>query len=115
MRKQIMKPSKIKENINKYLCTISFTTHKNLAKVFNERKFLRIITLNNMIEGHNNIFIIRDGDDIEADISELQLDCAIESKARETNLTLIEKIKQLEAENKRLNSLVNKIQKLVTE
>ncbi len=110
-----MKIPKVKENANKYLCTISFATHKNLTKVFNERKFLRIITLNNMVEGRNNIFIIRDGDDIEADVSELQLDCAIESKARENNLALIEKVKQLETENKRLNSLVNKIQKLISE
>ena len=106
---------KIKENATKYLCTISFATHRNLTKIFHERKFLRIITLNNMIEGRNNIFIIRDGDDIEADVSELQLDCAIESKARENSFALVEKVKQLEAENKRLTNLVTKIQKLISD
>ena len=106
---------KIKENTTKYLCTISFATHVNLTKIFAQRKFLRIITLNNMIEGRNNIFIIRDGDDIEADVSELVLSCAIESKARENNMLLLERVKQLEAENKRLANLVNKIQKMVNE
>ena len=98
----------------KYHCTISFNTQKNLHKVFSERKFLRIITLNNMVSGHNNIFIIRDKDDIEADVSELSLECLPESKVGQTNLKLMEEVKQLQQENKILKTQLNKIRSILT-
>lgn len=99
----------------RYECTISFATDKNLKKVFQEKKFLRIITLNNMIEGLNNIFIIRDNEDIEASIGNLDLECASTGEAARNIAALNEKIKQLEAENKRLNTLLNKLGKIFDE
>lgn len=97
----------------KYCCTITFTTNKNLNKVFSERKFLRIITLNNMITKHNNIFIIREKDDIEADVSELNLECLLESKVKETNQKLQEEVKLLRDENKILKNQLAKIKNIL--
>lgn len=105
--------STINDSKAKYRCTISFTTKKNLHKIFSERKFLRIITLNNMVTNHNNIFIIREQDDIEADVSELSLECLLDSKAKETNLQLLAEITQLKHENKRLNQILSKVKNLV--
>ncbi|MCC2645110.1 MAG: hypothetical protein K0R49_1588 [Burkholderiales bacterium] len=97
----------------RYQCSIHFTLSKNLKKVFSEKKFLRIITLNNMVEGKNNIYIIRDNDDIEAEIGDLQLDCLPEGKSAENNAILLDKIKSLELENKALKSKLEKIGKLL--
>lgn len=102
------KPSK-----QKYECTISFSVTKNLKRVFQEKKFLRIITLNNMIEGKNNIFIIRENDDIEAGIDKLELECLPEGKSSENNILLLEKIKLLEHENKELKTKLAKLKKIL--
>ncbi len=96
-----------------YQCSIHFTLPKNLKKVFVEKKFLRIITLNNMIEGKNNIYIIRDNEDIEAEIGELQLECLPEGKSKENNALLLDKIKLLELENKALKVKLDKISNLL--
>lgn len=97
----------------KYECTISFSVTKNLKRVFQEKKFLRIITLNNMLEGKNNIFIIRESDDIEAGIDKLELECVPEGKSKENNLLFQEKIKLLEQENKELKAKLTKLKKIL--
>lgn len=97
----------------KYECTISFSVTKNLKRVFQEKKFLRIITLNNMLEGKNNIFIIRESDDIEASIDKLDLECVPEGKSKENNLLFQEKIKLLEQENKELKAKLVKLKKIL--
>ncbi len=66
-----------------------------------------------MVEGKNNIYIIRDAEDIEAEIGELQLECLPEGKSQENNTILLEKIKLLEIENKSLKSRLEKIGKLL--
>lgn len=96
-----------------YECSIRFTLSKNLKKVFQERKFLRIVTLNNMVEGKNNIYIIRDTEDIESDIGDLQLECLPVGKSQENNILLHERIKQLESENKALRFRQEKIVKIL--
>jgi hypothetical protein len=98
-----------------YQCSIHFTVSKNLKKVFHEKKFLRIITLNNMIDSKNNIYIIRDTDDIEADIGDLQLECLPEGKSQANNAILLDKIKLLELENKALKAKLEKIGKLLSQ
>lgn len=103
----------LKQPKTMYQCSIYFTLPKNLKKVFQEKKFLRIITLNNMVEGKNNIYIIRDNDDIEAEIGDLQLECLPEGKSKENNELLLDKIKLLELENKALKVKLEKIGKLL--
>jgi hypothetical protein len=105
--------SKIVAEKPKFECSISFRVNKNLKKIFHEKKFLRIITLNNMLEGKNNIFIIRDNDDVEASIENLELECLAEGKSKENNLILTEKIKELEQENKELKSKLLKLKKIL--
>lgn len=105
--------NKIKTTKPKYECTISFSVDKNLKKIFQEKKFLRIITLNNMLEGKNNIFIIRDHDDIEATIENLDLECLVEGKSTENNLLLTDKIRHLEQENKELKAKLIKLRKIL--
>lgn len=105
----------IKQAKTNYECSIHFTLPKNLKKVFQEKKFLRIITLNNMVEGKNNIYIIRDNDDIEAEISALQLECLPEGKSSENNALLLDKIRLLELENKALKVKFKKISQLLSE
>lgn len=106
-------PKKLKQPKTIYQCNINFTLTKNLKKIFQEKKFLRIITLNNMVDGKNNIYIIRDNDDIETEISELNLECLPNGQAKENNAILLEKIKQLESENKLLKAKLDKMSKLV--
>lgn len=107
------KTNALKQPKTIYQCSIQFTLSKNLKRVFQEKKFLRIITLNNMVEGKNNIYIIRDTDDIEADIGELQLECLPEGKSQENNAMLLDKIKLLELENRSLKTKLDKISKLL--
>lgn len=97
----------------KYECTISFSVNKNLKRIFQEKKFLRIITLNNMLEGKNNIFIIRDHDDVEATIEDLKLECLPNGKSTENNLLLANRIRQLELENKDLKTKISKLKKIL--
>lgn len=107
------KESTLKKAKTIYQCSIHFTLSKNLKRVFQEKKFLRIITLNHMVDGKNNIYIIRDTDDIEADIGDLQLECLPEGKSQENNAMLLDKIKLLELENKSLKTKLDKISKLL--
>lgn len=97
----------------KYECTISFNVNKNLKRIFQEKKFLRIITLNNMLECKNNIFIIRDHDDVEATIENLELECLPDGKSTENNLLLANKIRHLELENKELKTKIIKLKKIL--
>jgi hypothetical protein len=111
-----MKPNENKtenKTETKYLCSINFKTSKNFTKLFQEKKFLRIITINNMKVGENNIFIICDNKDVEASISELNLSCNLEATAKHNQLLMQEELEQLRAENKRLKSLLTKIKNLL--
>jgi hypothetical protein len=114
--KGINKP-KAKSKKDKYLCTISFTTNKSFTSLFKDKKSLRVITLNNMTKGENNIFILQDASDIEANIGELELKCELSSKVevnKSASTTGLDKLKVLEAEIKRLKRLLNKIKQAAT-